>query len=73
MLRLIVAAIVAVAAGEARADEGLAEPVVLFRQATDGVHTFRIPAVAVTANGTALVACEARMLTAADRGEIEIH
>lgn len=73
MLRLAVAAIVAVVAGETRAGEGLAEPVVLFRQATDGVHTFRIPAVAVTAKGTALVACEARMLTAADRGEIEIH
>jgi len=49
------------------------EPLVLFRQATDGVHTFRIPGVVVTSRGTVLVWCEARRLRAADRGEIEIH
>lgn len=49
------------------------EPLVLFRQATDGVHTFRIPGVVVSSRGTVLVWCEARRLRAADRGEIEIH
>jgi arylsulfatase A-like enzyme len=49
------------------------EPVILFRQGSDGVHTYRIPGVVVTARGTVLVYCEARRLSAADRGEIEIH
>ena len=45
----------------------------LFWQGMKGVHTYRIPGIVVTAKGTVLAYCEARMLSAADRGEIEIH
>lgn len=72
-VHICVATSIAIGAATTRAGDGPSEPVVLFRQATDGVHTFRIPGMAVTAKGTVLVACEARKFAAADRGEIEIH
>lgn len=72
-LRIAAAMIAMIGASRAPAADGFNEPFVLFHQATHDVHTFRIPGVAVTARGTVLVTCEARMLSAADRGEIEIH
>jgi sialidase-1 len=45
----------------------------LFWQGKGDVHTYRIPGIVVTAKGTVLAYCEARKLSAADRGEIEIH
>ena len=48
-------------------------PQVLFHQGEDGVHSYRIPGVAVTARGSALAWCEARILSPADRGESEIR
>lgn len=46
---------------------------VLFEEDTDGFKLYRIPGIVVTARGTVLAYCEARKLTEADRGEIEIH
>lgn len=66
---LMITALLVGPAGASAADE----PVILFRQARDGIHTFRIPGVLVTARGTVLAWCEARRFSAADRGETEIH
>ena len=65
------AAPVAALAGEPA--DTVEDPAILFRQGDGGVHTYRIPGVAVTARGTVLAWCEARKHSAADRGEIEIH
>jgi hypothetical protein len=73
LVGLAVAAVAVAGAAPLRTAPGLSEPIVLFRQGMDGVHTFRIPGVAVTARGTVLVTSEARMLSATDRREIEIH
>jgi len=51
----------------------LLEKTNLFAEATGGFRLYRIPGVVVTARGTVLAYCEARKLTVADRGEIEIH
>ncbi len=51
----------------------LLEKTSLFEENTGGFRLYRIPGIVVTAKGTALAYCEARKLTTADRGEIEIH
>ncbi len=45
----------------------------LFEENTNGIVSFRIPGIVVTAKGTVLAYCEARKLTGQDWGEIEIH
>jgi sialidase-1 len=55
------------------ADQSL-EPVKadVFVSGTHGYHTYRIPALAVTTNGTLLVFCEGRKSAAADSGAIDL-
>ena len=57
----------------AQATEPFFEKSVLFEEQTDGFTLYRIPGIVVTAKGTVLAYCEARKLSVADRGEIEIH
>jgi sialidase-1 len=45
---------------------------VLFASGKDGYHTYRIPALAVTAKGTVLAFCEGRKTSASDRGDIDL-
>jgi sialidase-1 len=45
---------------------------VLFAAGKDGYHTYRIPALAVTAKGTVLAFCEGRKNNASDRGDIDL-
>jgi sialidase-1 len=45
----------------------------LFREGDYGIVSYRIPGIVVTARGTILAYCEARVLSGADLGEIEIH
>ena len=44
----------------------------LFTQGADGYHTYRIPALAVTTQGTTLAICEGRVGSSADYGKIDI-
>ncbi|HOB73548.1 MAG TPA: sialidase family protein [Phycisphaerae bacterium] len=44
----------------------------LFVSGTDGYHTYRIPALIVTARGTLLAFCEGRKNSGADSGDIDI-
>lgn len=48
------------------------KPVDLFVGGTEGYHTYRIPALAVTTKGTLLAFCEARKTSAADHGDIDL-
>ena len=57
----------------AQATEPFFEKSVLFEEQTDGFTLYRIPGIVVTAKGVVLAYCEARKLSVADRGEIEIH
>jgi len=45
----------------------------LFREGDYGIVSYRIPGIVVTASGSVLAYCEARVLSGADLGEIEIH
>jgi sialidase-1 len=45
----------------------------LFREGEHGIVSYRIPGIVVTASGTVLAYCEARVYSGADLGEIEIH
>lgn len=44
----------------------------VFRAGEDGVHTYRIPALCVTAEGTLLAFCEARQTGSGDAGDIDL-
>lgn len=44
----------------------------LFVSGTDGYHTYRIPALAVSENGTILAFCEGRKNSSSDSGDIDI-
>ena len=44
----------------------------LFESGSDGYHTYRIPALAVSARGTILAFCEARMFSFLDHGRIDL-
>ncbi len=44
----------------------------VFQSGFDGYHTFRIPALAVTRNGTILAFCEGRKNSRADTGDIDL-
>ena len=57
----------------AQATEPFFEKSVLFEEQTDGFTLYRIPGIVVTAKDVVLAYCEARKLSVADRGEIEIH
>lgn len=59
--------------GAAQATEPFFEKSVLFEEQTDGFVLYRIPGIVVTTKGTVLAYCEARKLSVADRGEIEVH
>lgn len=56
-----------------KATEPFFEKSVLFEEQTDGFMLYRIPGMVVTARGSVLAYCEARKLSVADRGEIEVH
>ncbi|HPA19323.1 MAG TPA: exo-alpha-sialidase [Verrucomicrobiae bacterium] len=45
---------------------------VLFRAGDDGYHTFRIPSLIVTTNGTLVAICEGRKTDAKDHGDIDL-
>jgi len=44
----------------------------VFTSGTDGYHTYRIPAVIVTTNGTVLAFCEGRRNSGSDSGDIDL-
>jgi len=44
----------------------------VFTSGTDGYHTYRIPAIVVTANGTVLAFCEGRKNSRNDTGKIDL-
>ncbi len=44
----------------------------VFASGQGGYHTYRIPALAVTTNGTVLAFCEGRRKSASDTGEIDL-
>jgi sialidase-1 len=44
----------------------------VFTSGTEGYHTYRIPAIAVTTNGTVLAFCEGRRTTGSDSGDIDL-
>ncbi len=43
-----------------------------FRSGTEGYHTYRIPALVETANGTLLAICEGRKTSSSDAGDIDL-
>ncbi len=49
-----------------------APPAPLFASGTDGYHTYRIPALAVTKTGTVLAICEGRKNSSNDSGKIDL-
>lgn len=57
-----------------RAADALPAPVqqVIFQKGTDGYHTYRIPALAVTSEGTLLAFCEGRRGGGGDAGNIDL-
>jgi sialidase-1 len=55
--------------GNAAAD---VEKIVVFRSGRDGYHTYRIPALVVTTEGTVLAFCEGRKTSSADHGDIDL-
>ena len=55
------------------ASEPSLEKVDVFQAGMDDVALYRIPGMVVTAKGTVLAYCEARMDSKSDWGEIEIH
>src|SRR6267142_15157 len=44
----------------------------VFVSGTDGYHTYRIPAIIVTSNGTVLAFCEGRKNSRSDTGKIDL-
>src|SRR5690606_12387020 len=56
----------------ARAAEIVLESQVLFAGGEGGYHTYRIPAMALTPDGTLLAFAEARKNSAADHGDIDL-
>ena len=44
----------------------------IFKAGEDGYHTYRIPALVVSTQGTLLAFCEARRNSAADDGDIDL-
>jgi sialidase-1 len=63
-------ALLAISFWSARAAETMDQP--LFVSGQDGYHTYRIPALAVTTNGTVLAFAEGRKKTAGDAGKIDL-
>jgi len=57
---------------QAQGREPVFEQVDVFRQGTNGYHTYRIPAVVVSKKGTVLAFCEGRKNSAADDGDIDL-
>ena len=48
------------------------ESSVVFNERVDGYHTYRIPAIIVTTNGTVLAFCEGRKKSRSDTGDIDL-
>jgi len=67
---LVVAILNVLLCGSLRAGESVGEP--LFISGQDGYHTYRIPALAVTTQGTVLAFCEGRKNTGGDSGDIDL-
>ena len=61
------------AAAAVRAAAPVLEQTDVFAEHTGGFVSYRIPGVVVTARGSVLAYCEARKLSGADWGEIEVH
>jgi sialidase-1 len=66
---VVLAVILCIGVADADPDPGW-QPVFVGGQ--DGYHTYRIPAMVVTTNGTVLVFCEGRKKTRADTGAIDL-
>ena len=64
LLAAVIASVVAVRAEPALTD--------VFVAGQDGYHTYRIPALVVTTNGTALAFCEGRKNSRSDTGDIDL-
>jgi len=57
---------------EAASPQAMFEQIDLFQRGTNGYHTYRIPAVVVSSQGTLLAFCEGRKESAADDGDIDL-
>jgi sialidase-1 len=69
-LILVTVAVAAVCASPLSAAE--LSQIDVFTAGTDGYHTFRIPALVVTAKGTLLAICEGRKTGRADHGDLDL-
>jgi sialidase-1 len=74
MIRRIasLATLMVVLAGPARSGAAGLETTDVFVSGTDGYHTYRIPAIVMTTNGTALAFCEGRKHNGGDTGAIDL-
>ena len=71
MIRSIPIAVVLLFALGAQAQDGLTQDV-LFKSGQYGYHTYRIPALIVTKQGTVIAFCEGRVSSGSDQGNIDM-
>jgi sialidase-1 len=72
ILAIIAIAVIDPASSRAEQPKPLFEQQTLFKSGEGGYHTYRIPALIVTKNGTVLAFCEARRKNSSDLGDIDL-